>query len=323
MKSNRSALVLALAGTLAASAAMAGEAEDRASLSRQLLDRWSGHVEEAHKQPGGQWAQEMAPLLKAVSMDDLRKAAASPNFDAMNNALLGKAGDGDSTDALGAVDTDLVFVAVPPCRLFDTRVAGGAIAANTVRGFDVTAVGDYSFQGGSNTNCGGVGAAGSFAAAAINFTVVTPTGAGYITAFPFGGTQPLAATVNYSAGSIVGNLSVVRLDQTAAANELNVYSFAQTHLVADIVGYYINPEATAIQCVDTADTIVSVLAGATANASAPACTAGYTTTATNCEAASWDMPMVYSSGGTCSAKNNGGASADLRASRTCCRVPGR
>jgi hypothetical protein len=118
-------------------------------------------------------------------------------------------------------------------------------------------------------------------------------------------------------------LSVVRLDQTAAANELNVYSFAQTHLVADIVGYYINPEATAIQCVDTLDTVVSVVAGGTAKASAPACTAGYTTTATNCEASSWDMPMVYSSGGTCSAKNNGGASADLRASRTCCRVPGR
>ena len=322
MKFNRSALVLALAGTLAASAAMAGEADDRAALSRQLLDRWSGHVEEAHNQPGGSWAQEMAPLLDAVSMDDLRKAAASSNFDDMNNALLGKAGDGDSTQALGDSATDLVFVPVVPCRIIDTRVAGGAIAANTVRDFDVTAVGSYGFQGGANTNCN-VGASGSFAAAAINFTVVTPNAPGYITAFPYLASQPLASTVNYVAGDIVANLAVVQLDQGASANELSVYSFAQTHLVADIVGYYINPVATGLQCVDTADTSTPVAAGATANSNAPACPAGYTQTATNCESSTWQMPFVYFSGGTCSAQNNSAGAATLRSSRTCCRVPGR
>jgi hypothetical protein len=323
MNFNRSALALALAGTLAASAAMAGEADDRAALSRQLLDRWSGHVEEAHKQPGGQWAQEMAPLLDIVSLDDLRKAAASPTFDAMNDALLGKTGDGGSTQSLGDIATDLVYVPVAPCRLFDTRVAGGAIAANTTRGFDVTAVSDYSFQGGSATNCNGVGAAGSFAAAAINFTVVAPSAAGYITAFPFGGSQPLASSLNYSAGSVVGNLSIVQLDQGASANEISVYTFAQTHLVADIVGYYINPQATALQCVDTADTSTPVQAGATANSNAPACPAGYTQTATNCESSTWQMPFVFFSGGTCSAQNNSAGAATLRSSRTCCRVPGR
>lgn len=323
MKLIPSALVLALAGVLAAPVAMAGDNDERAALSRQLVDRWSPHVEEAHHQPGGQWAGEMAPLLDAVSIDDLRKAAAAPDFEAMNDALLGKAGDGDSTDALGQVDGDLVYVPVPPCRLFDTRVAGGAIAANTVRSFDVTAVANYSFQGGAATNCDGVGAAGSFAAAAINFTVVTPSSAGYMTAFPFGGTQPLASTVNYTAGSIVGNLSIVQLDQGAAANELSIYSFAQTHVVADIVGYYINPQATAIQCVDTADTVTVVAAGATANSVAPACPAGYTQTTTNCESSTWQMPFVYFSGGTCSAQNNSASSANLRSSRTCCRVPGR
>lgn len=323
MNFNRSALALALAGTLAASAAMAGEADDRAALSRQLLDRWSGHVEEAHKQPGGQWAQEMAPLLDIVSLDDLRKAAASPTFDAMNDALLGKTGDGDSIQSLGDAASDLVYVPVPPCRLIDTRVAGGPIAANTTRNFDVTAVSDYSFQGGSATNCNGVGAAGSFAAAAINFTVVAPSGPGYITAFPFGGAQPLASSLNYSAGSVVGNLSIVALDQGASASELTVYTFAQTHLVADIVGYYINPQATGLQCVDTADTSTPVAAGATANSNAPACPAGYTQTATNCESSTWQMPFVFFSGGTCSAQNNSGSAATLRSSRTCCRVPGR
>lgn len=322
MKFNRSALVLALAGTLAASAAMAGEAEDRAALSRQLLDRWSPYVEEAHQQPGDQWASEMAPLLKAVSMDDLRKAAASDGFEDMNDALLGKAapeGDGGSTQALGDPATDLVFVPVPPCRILDTRVAGGAIAANTTRGFDVTAVSNYSFQGGANNNCG-VGDKGSFAAAVINFTVVTPAAAGYITAFPLGGTQPLAATVNYTAGDIRGNLATVALDQGASANEMTVYTFAQTHLVADIVGYFTNPAVAVFECVETAQTIVSVNAGGTANAVAPACAAGYTQTATNCQSSTWQMPFVYFTGGTCSAQNNSAGTASLRASRTCCRV---
>ena len=81
--------------------------------------------------------------------------------------------------------------------------------------------------------------------------------------------------------------------------------------------------ATAIQCVETANTVVNVVAGGTANASAPACAAGYTQTATNCETTSWLMPIVYFQSGTCSARNNDTVSQTLRASRTCCRVPGR
>lgn len=322
MKPNLSALVLALAGTLAASAAMAGEAEDRTALSRQLLDRWSGHVEEAHQQPGGLWQQEMAPLLKAVPLDDLRKAAAASDFEDMNDALLGEAaikGDGGSTQTFGDIDSDLLFVPVEPCRIIDTRVAGGVIPANSTRNFDVTSTANYTFQGGSATNCG-VGEVGSFAAALINFTVVTPSIAGYMTAFPFLASQPLAATVNYTAGDIRGNLSAVKLDQTAASSEMSVYTFAQTHLVADIVGYYTNPDLPVTECVETAQTIEDTLAGATQNTTAPACPAGYTQTATNCEAGSWDMPMVYIRNGTCSARNNSGATTQLRASRTCCRT---
>lgn len=43
--------------------------------------------------------------------------------------------------------------------------------------------------------------------------------------------------VNYTAGAIVGNDTVVKLNQGASLNELSVYSSANTHLVGDIVGY--------------------------------------------------------------------------------------
>jgi hypothetical protein len=186
----------------------------------------------------------------------------------------------------------------------------------------VTAVTDYSFQGGSASNCGGVGAAGSFAAAALNFTVVS-SAAGHITAFPFGATQPLAATLNYGANDVRGNFAIIQLDQGASANEVSVYSTSLTHLIIDIVGYFINPAATALQCVETANADLVINAGGTGNAVAPACAAGYTQTATNCESSTWQMPFVYFQSGTCSAQNNSGGNATLRASRTCCRVPGR
>ena len=310
----------ALFGTAVASAAVPGESS-RAELTRAVIQKWSSHVDKAFPIGADAWSVEMAPAFAEASMEELQAAANAKTFDDMNTLLLGGT-VGDGTDALGDAATDLVYVPVTPCRILDTRLAGGQIAANTVRSFDVTAVSDYTFQGGAASNCG-VGAAGSFAAAEINFTVVAPGAAGYITAFPFGVAQPLAATVNYTAGAIVGNDVVVKLDQGASANELSIYTFAATHLVGDIVGYYINPAATALQCVDTADTSTPVAAGATANSTAPACPAGYTQTATNCESSTWQMPFVFFSAGTCSAQNNSSGSATLRSSRTCCRVPGR
>lgn len=310
-----------LFSTPIALAAAPGEAT-RDELTRAVIQRWAGHVQKAFPIGADAWSVEMAPAFAEASMEELKAAAAANSFDEMNRLLLGGT-VGDGTDALGDTAADLVYVPVTPCRLFDTRLAGGQIAANTVRSFDVTAVSDYSFQGGAANNCGGAGSAGSFAAAEINFTVVAPAAAGYITAFPFLGTQPLASTLNYEAGAIRGNDVVVKLDQGASANELSVYSFAATHLVGDIVGYYINPQVTPLDCIDTTAVAVTVAAGATSNASATACPATYTQTATNCESSTWQMPFVFFKGGTCSAQNNSASAATLRASRTCCRVPGR
>ncbi len=313
-------------------AAGTSAASERGELVRRIVMKWGGHVQEAYRADVHRWARSMGPVFAKSPIESLRRAADARTFDQMNNELLvqgnrpgglqvgtAKTLSAAAAKVLGDADTDLIFVPVTPCRIIDTRVAGGVIAANTVRSFDVTAVPNYSFQGGDASNCNGVGAAGSFAAAAINFTVVTPSAAGYITAFPYLATQPLAATVNYTAGDIRGNFAVVKLDQGASANELSVYTFAQTHLVADIVGYYRNPGAPTLECVDTTNTTVSIPAGNTANLTAAACAAGYTQTATNCESGSWQMPFVFTHGGTCSAQNNGASAAELRASRTCCR----
>ena len=78
--------------------------------------------------------------------------------------------------------------------------------------------------------------------------------------------------------------------------------------------------SVSLECVTSATTNVSVAAGATANAVAPACSSGYLPTATFCESSTWQMPFVFMSGGTCSAQNNSASAASLRASQRCCRV---
>lgn len=306
---------------------------ERGELVRQIVLKWGGHVQEAYRMDVGRWANGMGPVFGKASLDSLRRAADARTFDQMNNELLvqgGKPGGLQASMAkvlpetaakvFGDADKDLIFVPVAPCRIIDTRVAGGPIAANTTRNFDVTAVSNYSFQGGAANDCGGVGSAGSFAAAALNITVTGPTANGYITAFPYLGTQPLASNLNYVAGQTVPNFAIVKLDQGPSAAELSIYSFAQTHLVVDIVGYFRNPGTLAFECVNSGEQIDNVSAGSTKNTTAPVCPSGYTQTGTNCESSTWQMPFVYFSDGVCSAQNNSAGTAQLRASRTCCRA---
>ncbi|KRD80301.1 hypothetical protein [Lysobacter sp. Root983] len=318
--------LFALAPLLSQPADAAGRGA-RGELVYQVVKKWGPYVQEAYREDIGAWAKEMGPVFAKAPMSALQGAADASSFDAMNTALLGpqvaKAGADVVPNALGDAATDLVFVPISPCRLFDTRLAGGAIAANTVRSFDVTAVSDYSFQGGAASNCNGVGAAGSFAAAVINFTTVTPSAAGYITAFPFGTTQPLAATVNYGGGDIRGNLATVALDQGASANELSVYSFAQTHLVGDIIGYFINPQATALQCVEVDGTVLNLAAGAAGNAFAGSCPAGYTAVETQCRPSIFGMRVAGSWTSHCNMVNDSASAGTVTATARCCRVPGR
>ncbi len=317
----------------------------RGQLVHQIVMKWGNHVQEAYRSNVREWASDMVPVFSRASLDTLKRAADARSFDAMNeaflasserssiaqNALVTDAG-GIKSSKLGDTAADLVFVPITPCRIIDTRLAGGQIPANGVRSYDVTAVSDYSFQGGDATNCSGAGAAGSFAAAAINFTVVTPAAAGYITAFPFLGTQPLAATVNYTAGDIRGNYAVVKLDQGASVNELSVYSFAQTHLVADIVGYYIAPEPTQLDCVDVVSAGVDIAAGSTGSQTTAACPVGYEITGGGCTSSNFDGKIVTSrsfdnsptsQSHFCAFRNQGTGVTNFVAYGRCCRTPGR
>ena len=188
---------------------------------------------------------------------------------------------------------------------------------------------DFTSQGGSNTDCG-VGNVGA-TAVAINVTVVTPSGGGYTTVYPYGASQPLAASINYTTGAIVNNTVIVRIPSPLTIKDFTVYTFAKADYVADIVGYFSPPEATTLDCVGTTVQSSTIVAGGTTFFNNPACPAGYKATTPYCWTAS---AGVFSQGSGfnansadnqtfCSWQNTTGSSQTVFGGNVCCRVPGR
>lgn len=299
---------------------------ERAQWVYRIVAKWGGHVQEAYRTQPRQWAESMGPVFANAPLPALRRAAAATGFAAMNDALLAMPVPAAGVKALGDPAQDLVYVPVTPCRILDTRIIGGPIPANSFRDFDLTDVIRYAPQGGDTSNCN-VGDKGSFAAAAINFTVVNPSIDGYITAFPYLSSMPVAATLNYKAGDIRNGLSITRLDQSAATNEFSVYSFAQTHLVADIVGYFAAPKSTALECINLSSPLTNVAGGSAAGAFSPNCPVGYIATSGFCRNSGSVIYLIGSvtsdTSHYCEYFNNFSPTRAFVAHVRCCRVPGQ
>ena len=147
--------------------------------------------------------------------------------------------DGLGLNSLGDSQADLVYTPVTPCRIIDTRNAGGAIAGGTTRSFLVTGT-DYSAQGGKATGCGVP--YGPTTAVMVNFVAAKPAGGGNVRVTPFGKPIPLAAILNFTTGVTLGNgLAVATCDPSSATCTSDITIQVDqnaTDLVADVQGYY-------------------------------------------------------------------------------------
>jgi outer membrane lipoprotein-sorting protein len=147
---------------------------------------------------------------------------------------------------LGDSQADLVYTPVAPCRIIDTRLAGGPITGGTTRSFRVTGT-NLSAQGGSATGCGIP--SGPATAAVINFVAVNPGGPGDLRITPFGTPMPTASILNYAAVSglnIANGPAVTICDPAVAACPSDFTIQADggaTQVVADVQGYFRNLRA--------------------------------------------------------------------------------
>jgi hypothetical protein len=150
-----------------------------------------------------------------------------------------------SAPVLGASDSDLIFVPVPPCRILDTRlVSAGPLAANETRSFLVAGTNAFLAQGGNGGGCGIPDGAVDPAAPAVvvNFIAVGPSGPGNLRAWEYGQPVPNASVINYdNVGALnIANGVVVPIEGTAAQPwDLNIRAdVSGTHVVADVTGYF-------------------------------------------------------------------------------------
>jgi hypothetical protein len=202
---------------------------------------------------GAQVAQEGREGVALAESVIAREEAASerafdPSFRAKAKELLAslplaellsqKGENGLGLNTLGDSQADLVYTPVTPCRIIDTRSAGGTLSPGVPRSFKVT--GDTTSQGGAD--CGIP--FGPATSAMINFVAVSPTGKGNMQITPSGQAMPTASFINFSntAGTNLANGLAVALCNPSAAtctNDITIQANnSAVDLVADVQGYY-------------------------------------------------------------------------------------
>jgi hypothetical protein len=128
----------------------------------------------------------------------------------------------------------MVFVAMTPCRIADTRASQGFTGAFGAPSLVGGATG-RTFPILSNTTCPVPSVAQAYS---FNLTIVAPAPYGFITAYPTPGPMPLAATLNWATPLIVGNAAIVPVGTNGS---VDIFASANTDLVIDINGYYAAP----------------------------------------------------------------------------------
>jgi len=68
--------------------------------------------------------------------------------------------------------------------------------------------------------------------------VTQPTDGGYVTVFPTGDAIPIASNLNFSAGQTIPNLVIAKLGLSGQITMRNATA-GNTHLIADVAGYFI------------------------------------------------------------------------------------
>ena len=325
----------------------------RGDLARAFVLKWGGYAQRVYGVPVEVWSKRMVPSFVAADPANFRVALRRDTFE---GALATLEGHGhrlsdtlvidrlgrlpspsvpakDIAMKLGDASQDLAYTPIDPCRIVDTRLSSvGYIGAGMSVNFVALAsnAGNFTFQGGSSGNCGAIAYANP-AAVALNVTVVNPTGAGYATVYPYNSTRPLSSSINYSTNAIVNNTVVTRIPSPYQTYDFAIYTYQPAQFVVDIVGYFAAPQATDLECVDTAMATYTIAANTNTYFINPACPAGYTSATPYCYTS---VNGVYQQGSghngnnhslsTFCAWGNSTASAQtVYGGATCCRVPGR
>ena len=185
-----------------------------------------------------------AGYLTVFPCDETRPLAASLTYaagDVISNATFAALdATGDVciyTERASDVVVDVTGYGLPdeplrslvPTRLLDSRVGtatvDGAHASIGRLGSRSTHTLDVAGRGGVPADAKSV---------LLNVTAVGPSGSGFVTVYPCGATRPLAASLTYATGDVIGNGVLAKV---AADGTVCLYTERATDLVVDVTGY--------------------------------------------------------------------------------------
>ncbi len=231
---------------------------------------------------------------------------------------------------LGSATDNLVYAAIVPCRMVDTRGSGartGMMVPGVARTFDLTTGGFVKGQGGATSGCTGLPSF-SPTAWAVNIAVTGYTaGAGYLTAWPFGSAEPPnGAVINYQSSPYALSTGQTLTGCWGCADDIIIKAYtASTHVIIDVVGYYQDASVT--------NAVVTKIAGTPVTNTnvynfivSAACPAGSTYVSSEMDHNGLDVAVgEFTAGGTGIASfwmiNNGGGSVTYTAYSNCQDTP--
>jgi hypothetical protein len=234
---------------------------------------------------------------------------------------------------------DLIYTAVSPCRVIDTRGPNQPLLPNVTRGFLFRgATTNYGAQGGNTAGCGipglttdGGDEQNAAKAVAINIVAVGATGAGHLVAWPANQAAPVASVINYAANASLAGLNIANgvivpmCDQVAptpcTTGDISfLAAVSPTHLVVDVVGYFTTsgrPGAVRHGTGADADSALcaSPISGVRFGLSAIA--VEWAGAAAACPAGTWVCSVAERGSGTCDTSRLDGACDGMNCSGDC------
>lgn len=160
-----------------------------------------------------------------------------------NGNFYGTTEEGGANGPYGTVFTmsgpalpPLQFVAVPPCRLLDTRQSGGngPILGGTYQSFELPQLAQAN-------GCANLSTASAYS---LNVTVVPQGHLRYLTIWPTGASQPSVSLMNSQDGRVKANAAIVAAGGNRA---VSVYATDTTDVILDIDGYFVPPTQGSLQ----------------------------------------------------------------------------
>ena len=254
-----------------------------------------------------------------------------PEDEAYEQAVGDQSFDLESDDifTLGDTDKDFVYTPVKPCRIIDTRNAGGKIASGDSRAFLVYGNGgQMAAQGGNSAGC--PSPRGEPRAVHINIVAVNSVASGWLTVWPTGTGMPLAGVLNYYPGRTdpISNAFTVKIG-AGMALDINVYAHKSTHVVSDVMGYYHEVDSVPLKT-QTLYNNDSVPAFGAKSVQSPLCPPGYVATGGGCHFTQF-INHEYNISGTrkfgaaqqwnCDFANNTAAAAKVEVHVICIQAP--